>query len=67
MSISEIAAYCAEFLSSVWNGIFALELLPGLSFKALFLGVFVVCFSIWIIHYFTDNTQPNVKSGSGKR
>lgn len=67
MSISDIAAYCAEFLSLVWNGIFGVELLPGFSFKALILGIFVVCFSIWLIHFFTDNTHPNVKSGSGKR
>lgn len=59
---SDVATVCAQFLTTIWNGIFGVTIFDGLTFKGLIGGLFAVCFVIWLIRYFVDNTHPQIQS-----
>lgn len=49
-----------QWLSMIWNSIFKVPLFDSVTGASLLAGVLVICVTIWIIHYFRDNTNAHM-------
>lgn len=58
-TFTELFHWVQTIFTSIWDGIFSVEIFGGLTFKVLIVGFLMIMFSVGILKFFISNTHSD--------